>query len=168
MANKKDPSLERENSFEDDFESDLDLKDGELDDIFVDTEGFDSDDERKPINKMKVATASLSAAGRGVMGGAALGFADKVEDALPEVKDVKDMAFDFASDVENLKNETAAKIRPLLNQTKIASKQLLDASKSSLLLLLGYDGVKLIIIPICPSKFNFLYSLIANALDNII
>ena len=49
---KKDPALVRDSDFDDDFLSELDKKGNDLEGVDVDTQGFDSDKDRKPADKL--------------------------------------------------------------------------------------------------------------------
>lgn len=125
MANKKDPALEKDMDFDDDFFSDLDRYDSDLDGLSVDTKEYDSENDRKPAGKLKSVTQDLSTVGRAAAGGAAAGIALKVRQGMPEVANVANQALDVVSDVSRLKNEVSQQIRPTINQTKILSRQLL-------------------------------------------
>ena len=122
---KKDPALEKDSEFDDDFFSELDMKDSDLSGIDVDFESFDSEKNREPVGKLKSVTADLRHVGRSAMGGAATGIAMRLKHELPEVTSLAGEAIDVISEAKRFKDDVVRDIRPTINQTKLLSRQML-------------------------------------------
>ena len=122
---KKDPALVRDSDFDDDFLSELDTLGNDLEGVDVDTQGFDSDKDREPVDKLKSVTADLRHVGKNAMGGAAASIAMRLKHEMPEVTKMVGDVLDVASEAKRFKDDTVRDLRPTINQSKLLSRQML-------------------------------------------
>lgn len=125
--NKDKNPVARENNddFDDDMFSKLDDFDGDVDDYFGEPSGeAGKDGGRSPITKnFKTVTSSVKNAGNALVGGAAHGIGEKIDNIMPEVGEAYRATTDILSEYDTLKREATDKIRPSLNATKLAIKR---------------------------------------------
>ena len=122
---KKDPSLVRDSDFDDDFLSELDTLGSDLEGIDVDTQEFDSNKDREPVDKLKSVTADLRHVGKNAMGGAVAGISMRLKHEMPEVTKMIGDTLDVVSEAKRFKDDTVKDLRPTINQSKMLSRQML-------------------------------------------
>lgn len=133
MAKNKNPG-DKDLNFDDDWDSELDNIDSDIEDFnFDDDLGEEESESREPTSSLKssIVSAAKSAA-TGTASGLAGSITNVIAHRMPGVKEVFADISGATDELSELRNDVGDKFRPVLNETAKVSKKLVGAAKNVL------------------------------------